>query len=175
MNKVFLFIVSALSILMIASCSSCDESNSKPDVQIIDSGTEELVEQVISGSSWTIVLPIGWEREETTYPNIELVAAEKTNKSLLVFSKEPYTKSSDQFAIESFRTLRGEGAQLEETSVAIINNERFITAESIKGNIRMLVWLTVKNNFGYTILCGGSQDNIISLSDCQKIISRFKI
>lgn len=170
--------ISLFTVLTLTACSSCIEPTPTPtptpvlDASLIDTSIKDTV---ITGSSWEVILPIGWEERKTTVANVDFIAVQTTTKMLFMVTKESYINSLDQFTIESFRYLRGEGAQLEQTSSKNINDVKYIMAESVKDNIRMFVWLTVKNGFGYTISCGGPEGNSENMTACQNIILNFRL
>jgi hypothetical protein len=174
LNKVI-----ALAAIVIAaatlSCSSCGNITTSPDAQVIDSSFEVPKEQVVSGDTWEIILPPEWDKKNSDNSDIILLAADQSTETLVVMTKKKYDNSYDQFVLEALRNLRGDGVTLGEASNAIINNVSFTTAETVKDNLRMLMWVTVRNGFGYELSCGGPEANLESISDCQKIATSLKI
>lgn len=172
MKKLILFLIALIASFNL-SCYSC---NNNPTLDAgIDSGTADIVlikEQVITGSNWELVLPSQqWNKKETNRQNVELLAIDTSLANLVLFTKEPYNHSYDQFVIESLRTLRGESSFILKTSDIIISDIQFVQAETVKNDIHMILWVTVKDGFGYTLSCGGPEDT----SDCQKIANTLVI
>lgn len=175
MRFVTLFLLSSLA-LMNASCSSCNNDKNLFDAGLVDSSFEEVgMPTTISGNGWQLTLPSSWQNQDFNKPSFELLATNKEDESLFLLYKEEYKNTFDQFAIESIRKLRDEGAVINDTANVTINDQPFVMIESIKGNIRMFSHYTVFNNYAFSLSCGGNENNTQTLIDCKNISQSIRL
>jgi len=180
MKKIFL----ALLTLGLLGCPT------DKDPVVTDAGTNPVIDASdvivcdedaatpVTKDNWQLVLPAGWV-EQTQFPNsqnVALLAANEKDEGLFLLTKEPYTDSFDEFAIETIRGLRDQGADILTTSSVPLGDEQFVYVNSKQDSLVTDTWLTVKDGSGYSLNCGALEDNYGKLSkDCQDIFSSFKV
>ena len=166
----------ALFVSSLMSCESCNQTNNVADAQVVDAQTECPMDRVLEKDNINLTLPMTWGEEPNSRKTVLLVAIEPKLESLLVLTKEPYTGTFDQFAIDSIRGLRSGDAGLVGTSSVELNGSPFVLAETTKDGLTMLEWITVKDGFGYGLSCGGPEVNSDKhVEACQKIATSLTI
>jgi hypothetical protein len=181
MNKILILMVALFASSML-SCSSCGKSKDVPDAQVADSGPEAsiIAEIVINKDNWELVLPATWTESKIDKLDVQFVASSAETTNLLVVTKSLYTGTYDQFIIETLRSLRTKGLNVLGVASETVNGQTFVLITTIKNDIVMLMWNTVKDGKAYSLSCGGPQNNLqenISgyIPECQKIADTFKI
>jgi hypothetical protein len=147
------------------------------DVLVCDDVVEET-DEVITRDNWQLVLPVGWTEQTSLNPdsNVVLLASNESAEGLCLLTKEPYTDSFDQFAIETIRGLRGQGAEVLTTESTSLNDEEFVYVKTQDQGLLVDTWVTTKDGFGYSLNCGGMPGATSELSnDCQTIADSFKL
>jgi len=184
MKKIFLITLSLLT-LNLASCRCNDNPDIKPDVYeagVSDVASEDVItDTVISNDMWEITLPALWEQQDkelTSSPGTELIAANKESEAVFVLVSKQTDKSFDQYAIEYIRSIRGAGFAVEYITYSTMNCSRYVVITAIRDGIKGMIWLTVNEDrkISYELSCGGSVGNENSfMSDCNKFAKSFKV
>ena len=139
---------------------------------------DDVIDEVITRDNWQLVLPIGWTEQTplNNSPTVAFFADNKETMSILLLTKESYVDSFDQFAIETIRGLRGQGAEVLITASTSLNDEKFIYVRTKDHGLVVDTWLTTKDEFGYSLNCGGKpNDSGLPPEDCQSIADSFKL
>ena len=145
------------------------------DVLVCDDAAIET-ETVVTVDNWQVTLPIGWVEKKSESKDIVLQADNDKDQGMLALIKEPYERSFDAFSIETIRGLRGQGAEIVILSSMLLNDKEFVYVKSKEQGFIVHTWLTVHDEFGYSLNCGGAEDNFSELSeDCMAISSSFNI
>lgn len=149
-----------------------------PDTFVCEDDASEDVDlsgdTVVSADNWQLVLPREWAKQEAP-KGVALLATNTKEQGLLLMTKEPYEGSYDEFAIETVRGLRGQGAEILTTST-VQANELFVYIRSQQGDLIADTWVTVKDDFGYSVSCGSLSSNFGKLSeDCERILFSFEM
>jgi len=169
-----------LSSIGMVSCSSCVSSNSTPDSSSssTSSVTAEPIVQptstftgdagppptptntVVAKENWSFTLPNVWVNEGTECSPERCVvlfsSADETN--VVVFVRESFGGTYDEFVIQTIRELKGAGATILSTMEAEINGHNFVLISSVKDSIMAEVWVTVEDNTAYSFACAGLND-----------------
>lgn len=173
MPKILSFILICF-VFAISSCSSCHTPNSSDAGIDAQSDSEPDVNQdrYFIKNDYKILIPASCTENDLNKENLEL-AFTCPNNVLFLLTKELYALSYDSFAIESIRQLRGEGVSILNTKSLVINETPFVMAESEKDNIRMFLYVTVKNGYGYSLSCGGKSISDDSILLCERVVTSF--
>lgn len=115
--------------------------------------------QEVSQDDWSISLPSdAWEVRKTD-EDVKFVAGNKEKHNLVVLVKEEFPGSFQQYVVLNLKSLKDNGSILISAKPAVIDNKKFVLIESLKANARVWMWVTVRNNFGYGLACGGIEEN----------------
>ena len=175
------------------SCNSCVKKNTTVGTEQVstDSGSSNEtsdafidsetsinlpVDKTVSGDTWELVVPLGWEPKDSGNPKVPLTIYNESNKWSIMFLKEQYPGLKDQYVIEQIRGLRGAGGKLVTASEVELNGNKFTLLEAKKDTTAVWAWVTVKDGWGYAFTCGGDYSSSPSVRDaCFKISSSLKI
>jgi hypothetical protein len=189
-NSKLTYLVSLFLVMFISSCSSCENKVSPTDVDagvLVDAGasadagvvippTPLEVKETVVKDNWELVLPFGSNKTFNPEKDIALtVMISDPSEIVLVLSKEDFSESYDEYLIHSLRGIRASGSEIISIKELNSNNQKFMEIESKKGSITVLNWITVKNNFGYTLSCGGSAEDAMVEDVCLEVFSSFQI
>jgi hypothetical protein len=170
MKKYILLTLLALSLIGCPGSNPQDTKDAQPDVSIDPIPTSTLIE----GETWAVTLPPIWVKEISQGKSIELIASNPTTEGIAILVKEPYSGTFYQYAIEAIRGFRNQGAEILSTQSVVFNDNLFVQVESSQGDVSVMTLLSVKNDFGYALDCGGPDENLLKFKeDCQKIFSSF--
>jgi hypothetical protein len=173
--KIYFKLPIIISSLILAACTG-----SKTDIK--DAMVTETVpvptDSLVDGPTWTINLPLSWNKEISTAKYNELLARQSVAKGIVALTVEPYTGTFDQFNIEVIRGFRGQGVKVTKLQSVYINDSLFVQVELTQADadtsIDVTAILTVKNGYGYSLDCGLPSTSEVKF-DCQKILSSFKL
>lgn len=180
-----LFLVLPLLVLGLVSCSSCAKKDTTPPP--CDGGTCTLPtstpsvpapppDQVLSEDDWSVSVPVGWEKltPPTTDPEVKVFYGNKEKQNLVIFVKEAFPGTSAEYVLEGLRGLKDSGSKLNGARQVDLNGNKFVLVDSSRDNVRMFMWITAKNGFGYALSCGGPADQPQE-DICTKIASTVTI
>lgn len=147
------------------SASSTASGNSSDTTQY----DHNLYEQ----DNWKVKLSTSFVQDTNPKGNIVLSALDSTRKVLVSLAKENFTGNQDQFLLASLRSAKESGAEVVQPkpTTVVVNNNKFSKLEVTQNNIKIFMWLTVKNNFAYILSCGGPQPHDRLSDICEPIIS----
>lgn len=185
MKKLLLIIAVALGILSCSSCSKevqptspcngeeCSIPAPKPSVSVpppVD-GTVK-----IQDADWSFVLPsAGWDKVSFPEDGVQIVLRNEKKRNLIIFVKEKFDGSPDQYALFAIRGLKDSGGTLGAVKQVTINDNKFVLVESSKGSsVKIWMWITSKSGNGYAFSCGGPVDELQE-DLCNKIAESVKI
>ncbi len=162
-----------LPIVGIISCTSCNTSKSDPPIIHIEGSSKVTVAK----DNWSFVLPSkDWEAQQQDaglVADVLLINSQLHN--IIIFLKEKFSGSLEEYSLLSIRGLAQAGGTFVKATELEINGNQFLKIESVKGSARGLIYLSVKNGFGYGFSCGGldlegSQERI-----CSEVSSTLQI
>jgi hypothetical protein len=180
MKKLFrIFLLAACLI----SCSHKDKTQANPPTDVVVVTPSALPtappapKAPYIGSSWSLVVPDGFERGEAKDPSVEGFFINQNKKSLITVVKEQWAGSSQDYAFLGTIALKHAGIATTDPVQLTLNGE---TVTLIEGNadpedIHAWVWMTVKNGYGYTLSCGGNGDPSQYRELCTGLFESFKI
>ncbi len=113
--------------------------------------------QTLSGVGWSLVVPEGYDTvvDESEEKQPEVLIANEEEHSVILLIKEPFARSTSEYALAALRGITEAGGVLIANKQADLNNNKYVLLDSSKDGIRVWAWLTVKNGFGYSLSCGG--------------------
>lgn len=146
-----------------AQTGSCEPVN--PDSLI----TEELVK----GSGWQISVPLSWRIRNPVQKNVVLSRESDNPKLLLVLLQEPFTGSYEQYTLSSVRAYKEGGATVSSSKEVDLNGTKSTLLEVVKNGVKIWNWITIKDNFGYVLSCGGPAPYELVSTPCSSVVSKF--
>jgi hypothetical protein len=176
MKNTLLVMMSLLALNLVA----CPESN---PVNVKDSGVADTsLDSVkptttVAEDTWELTLPGTWDKHSLVKSDAgsQLIADNVPDENLLVFTQTQYKGTLDQFAIESIRNLRSQYNTLDYSSSVVINGMPFVYVKTIHADsLQLQTWLTVSNDFGYSLSCGGTASKNPTV-DCEKIVNSLQV
>jgi hypothetical protein len=131
---------------------------------------------VVANDNWQFTLPdSNWVSKNPEQLEVKSIKVNNTTHSLLVFLKESYAGSYQDYVLIAIRGLKESGAILISSTQVNINGNNFIVTETTANDLRMWLWMTVKNGNGYGFSCGGSATDETQHDICFSIASTLKI
>lgn len=131
--------------------------------------------QLHKGDNWEIFLESDFSFRKPTQPNIALSMFSKEKNLLVVLLKEPMQLTYDKYVLGSIRAFKEDGCKVVSSKEITLNDSKFTYLEVTKGNIKILNYITYKNNHGYVLSCGGPPPHDEVLNNCEPIVKQFKI
>lgn len=178
MKKILL--VCLLSVGLI-SCNSCSKSTKPVDAGAsVDAASEASAPQstVLSKDNWSLSVPSDWETQEMDDPTVQAALFNKDKGSLILLIKEPFKGSLEEYTLTAVRGIKNSNAELTSLKEVDVNNNSFVLLESSKSHIKLWMWLSVKNNCGYALSCGGVDLPELKIDQsevCNNVISSLKL
>lgn len=181
MKKFVLFLLACGLI----SCSSCAkkpvlnevETGPTVDASLVDSGTASDVQDsslTVGNDNWSFVLPSSdWEPQRNGVDPAVFLNEKEHN--LVVFLKEEFPGTTQDYALFAVRGMKEAGATLVSSSQVKINGINFVLIESTKGSVRVFQWVAAKDKAGYGLSCGGLDENDHQKTLCVSIANTLNI
>lgn len=181
MKKIIGTLLLAVGLLSCSSCTKKPGPEPTPPTPIVDAGAEVEASpvpqmEVVIGDTWNFTLPNrNWHAE----PVSEQITAyaNDVDKNLILFAKEPFEGSTQQYALLAVRSHKDNGGTLVASKPVVIENVNFIFIELAKNNDpHVWAWLTVKNSFGYSFVCGGLEtDDNFQRTLCESVARTMQL
>lgn len=139
--------------------STCATPSAAPTAS--DSAPAVSTDQVLSEQDWSLSVPQGWAKMSAPIDdaNIKVFMGNQDKKNLVIFVKEAFLGSSAEYALEGLRGLKDGGNKISTARQVDLNGNKFVLLDSSRDNLRMWMWVTAKNGFGYAFSCGGPVDD----------------
>lgn len=113
---------------------------------------------VVAEDDWEISLPSdAWEAQKPD-GDIKLVAGNKELHNLIMFAKEEFPGSFEQYVRIMIKGLRQQ-SHLISAKPTQLNGMKFVLVETVRSSARVWIWVTVRNGFGYGLTCGGVEED----------------
>lgn len=170
----------------LVSCSSCSKKETSPAP--CDAGTCSTTtvtipappppsEQVLHEEDWSLSLPQGWEKlnPPTAAPEIKVFYGNESQKTLVIFMKEPFAGSNNEYVLSALRGLKDNKGVLNTLRQVDLNGNKFVLLDSTYNSVRMWIWIVVRNGFGYSLSCGGPADMSNQEEICTNIANTLKV
>jgi hypothetical protein len=169
MKKIYFTL--ALLAIGIISCSSCAKKDqvepTTPTVEPAPPVTPPVPPPPVSTSvtiakeNYSFVLPdAGWQPvtigEGAATVNVSLLNPDK--KNLILFTKDEFVGTFPQYALLALRGMKAAGATIVSASQITLNGQKFVAIESSKNAVRVYIFATLVNGYGYGLTCGGQDD-----------------
>lgn len=180
--KVVRTIVSALAAFLLICClvdlfgcsRKSDTTHNHVPIPTVSALPEPVSPIVVQGKSWEITIPSA-EWVEHFDPKVELLYINKVNDNLILIVSEP-TDSYNDYALLTIRNLREQGAEVVSATQQDVNDIHWLLIVSSKNDVKLWQWLSVKDDIGYNLFCGGSIENEeFNKNVCTRLIDTFKI
>lgn len=129
----------------------------------------------VSKENWSFDLPDeGWEDRGLDSPNVKVAKVNKDKACKLFLMKEPTTDTLSKHAVETIRGFTEHLIAVDSIRIRPINGNKYIAVLFSDGGEGIWVWLTVKDNFGYTFVCG-CDSNAVSSELCPGVAESLDI
>ena len=111
-------------------------------------------QEIISQENWQFSLPgVGWQKLTPSTEGIKVVISNEQTQRLVIFVKEPTTESYNEYVVGNMRTISQAGAAIRGAQNIKMNGGTY--GFILAGDWNILIWITVKDGFGYVLTCGG--------------------
>lgn len=167
-------IMSMLLSIGLVSCSSCTPVPPPVD-PIVPSATVSVTasatatptvpvptDTVVAKDNWEFTLPgVDWLPLQTDCDLDSCIVGmiNKDRTSIVVFHSENFEGSFDEYVIEVARSIKAEEATIVLSATTQLGGNDFVLIESTRDDLTVWMWVTVIDNKGYGLSCGGSGDN----------------
>lgn len=156
-----------------ASISCTHQACSLPHV-------DDTVSDTVGEENWQFVITgAGWERLSTApREDIKLSMYNRQLNSLLFFVKESTDKDLPDYVMASLIEFQQAGSKVEEVQSATVDNNQAVSITLSKDGATMWLWMTVKDNFAYTLSCAASskpEAGTASLDYCSSVARTIQI
>lgn len=153
--------------------SASTSSSSLPPPVVLDKAVK------VQNDNWEFVLPdSGWVKVPVNEDGIQLVMKNNERNNLVVFLKEKFDNSIEQYTLLAVRGIKDAGGTLLSVKQVELNGMKFSQLESSKPNVRIWMWVGIKSGVAYGLTCGGPvvDDNDSSQATlCTKVASTLKV
>ena len=135
---------------------------------------------VVSGENWSFDPGEGFKVLMPPKDEIKAVMLNPTQKVIVIFTKEEFAGTLEQYTLLAIRGFRDSGANLTSATQVELNGTKFVLLETSKVNssgVKIVAWqwATVKDKQGYGFTCGGPATDSGASTLCPKISSTLKI
>jgi hypothetical protein len=134
--------------------------------------------KIVTGLNWRFVLPgSGWSTSNAVLSDIQSPynIIYQNNETLVSFIKNE--ASNDEYSyyiVETMKAVQSRGMEIKSAKNLRINDQPFVRLETVSGKITAWMWLSLKDNFGYWMTCGGP-DSPSQTALCIEIADTIKI
>lgn len=138
------------------SCQDCTYS----------AGDNILSDKLVAQDNWQLVLSgTDWIEIPSLTPEIKAVFKRKgSDAAIVMLTKEAVDLSFTDYIIHAVHSFVGFEFVPHAIKQIVINDQRFILIQAIKEDQVIMDWITVKDNFGYSLAC------IIDASSSQRVL-----
>lgn len=181
-KRVMTMLIVGLTLFLI--CSPQDVP-AQSDNQVIDCGNACPMPKVInvptvvitqvSQENWQFdLVGDGWEDRDPTTDNAKAVKVNEDKDCKLFLLKEPSNDTLSKHVVETLRGFTEHSIYLDSIRFSIINGNKYIGSLLTDGPDTIWVWMTVKDSFAYTFVCGCA-DNVIGSKVCPETVESLQI
>ena len=153
---------------------SCGENSCPfPNTPVINVAPIVITE--IIQENWSFdLLDDSWQDRELASPNVKVAKVNHDKACKLFLMKEPTEDPLSKHAVETIRGFTESNVKVDSIRILQINDNRFIAVMFIDGADTIWVWMSVKDNFGYTLVCG-CDSNAVASQVCPNIAESLEI
>lgn len=148
-----------------------------PDAGVTPAVPSDTLSQTLSGEGWELVVPEGYDTavipEGEEQPDVLVV--NEVEHSIVLLIKEPFVGSAPEYVINAVRGLSEALATLNASKQVELNGNKYVLLDSAKEGIRVWMWLTVNNGFGYSLSCGGPETEDHHETLCNEVANSLKL
>jgi|ERR1035437_282997 hypothetical protein len=157
----------------VPTCSgtSCPIPSASPDAGPVAPPTETKV----ADGEWEMTIPAGWEPTNPHDPDITAFFTNPARQSLILFIKEPFKGTAEDYAVVVLRILHGEKANVVSLSAEKVDGLVRTTFVADKDGLRLWTFATARNDSGYILNCGGKVSDTDLESVCLKVGKSFHL
>lgn len=173
-------ILACLLALGLASCSCTKEkvvTNTVPEVSSTSVEVtlpETKLPFVVSLEDVELVLPSeDWKLVSNDKTEIKLLAKNDKLNNLVVFVKEQFKGTYDEYALTNIRGLKDQGAVITKSDQFEFGGVTWVFVSSTNKDVNLYQWVTYRNGYGYALSCGGKDNDQATV--CQQISSTLKL
>ena len=129
----------------------------------------------ISRENWEITLPSsGWTEEEAS-DSLKLILFNKDKHNLVIMVHQKIVGTPTDYVMSAIKGLRNSGAKSGSINQVEVDERECVLLQVSKENIGLWLLITVANDQGYGLSCGGSVDDDTQRHLCSGIIQSLKI
>lgn len=193
--KNILFLLTAISTMSCTSCTkkdqvdpvtpapTCSDNLCPMPAPSASSSTDKPKDNSVKfqNDDWQFSVPSDeWAKVPVNEEGVQLVLRNPNKNNLIVFIKEKFEGSTEQYVLLAIRGLKEAGGTFVSAKNNEVNGNKFVLVESSKQSPNTRIWMsiTTKSGNGYALTCGGpvpeNQDDA-QKTLCSQIISTLKI
>jgi len=170
-------IVSALLLVVCAPQEPADHSecndDSCPMPQVIN--VDPIVFTEVSQDNWRFDLTDeGWESRESDNPNIKIIKVNDSKQCKLFLLKDQTTDTFSQYVVDTIRGFTENLIRADSIRFFQINGNSYIGVLFLDDEEAIWVWMTTKDGFGYTFVCG-CDSNAVGSEVCPAVAESLVI
>ena len=114
---------------------------------------------------WVKVLP------EDQFSTVKVIFYDPEKTLMTIYAEEPFDGGLKSYAVSFFEEVKADGGKFEEGTYTKINNETAIEVVFSKQHVAMILFITIKNGFGYAFSCVGLKSNFEKIvKTCESIV-----
>jgi len=132
--------------------------------------------KIVTGSNWQFILPgSGWVLVDRSVDNEGFKAIYQNSGTLVIFSKsEAESVEYSHYVVEAMKAIQSVGSEIKSAKNLKINGQPFVRVEALAGLTTVWIWISLKDNVGYFLHCGGP-DSPSQTALCIEIADTIKI
>lgn len=187
---VIAFTLFTFTVTFFTSCTSCSGSNSSnqlndaglqtdasaPALDSSDALSPAPQQEVIIGDTWAITVPYGADKTINLQQDIVFSAfLEDETSFAITLSKQPYSDTYESYLIYSVRSFKASSLEILSSIPVKNRNLQYMNYLLLKDGVKVWSWVAVKNNYGYSLSCGGLSEDQPLQDLCSEVFDSLEL
>lgn len=124
---------------------------------------------------WSLNVPTQFHKEED--PDFDAFWIDGTDQLVISITKQDFSDTLDEFVTKNIVSMQKSDINISSAKHTEINGLSYGLLNTSKDVLHMFVWLTVKNNNAYSVVCGGGEQGMPDeiWNTCNKILESLEI
>lgn len=181
-KRVLTLLIVTLALLVVCNPTDVPVTANKEPVECDGACPMPLVINVptititeVKQENWQFdLLDEGWEDRELSTPNAKAVKVNKDKECKLFLLKEPSNDTLSQHVVGTLRGFTEHSINVDSVRFVIINGNKYIGSLLTEESNTIWIWMTVKDSFAYTFVCGCA-DNVVGSKVCPDTVESLQI
>lgn len=130
----------------------------------------------VKGDRWQFEVPSAWLKANIEGENIVKAAfANEDPKILVVLTQEPFQGTLDDYANMAANSIIQQGGNLVSARELDIEEQHYYLLFATRKTSSTWIWITTKDNFSYTLTCGGPTYETFNQETCKAVADSLRI